>query len=154
MLILLPHSPGWAILAQSINFDSLQFSATSDSFTIVSPGSLIDRALSAEEAAGLGLNMYAHRWAPLPSDPSVQVPARVSIYLVLVAIAAGVAFLYLSWLFITFLWSKCHRGISSKGPSSIEAGLQAGSVAGSLGASSTLTDNLVEKGAPQAELRG
>jgi hypothetical protein len=85
------------------------------------------------------------------SDPSV--PPRISFYLVLVVIAAGMGFLYLSWLFITLLWSKCRCGISSKGPSSIEAGLQAGSVSGVSGTSPTSTDNLVEKAAPQAELR-
>ncbi|KAF8215266.1 hypothetical protein K438DRAFT_1749328 [Mycena galopus ATCC 62051] len=101
------------------------------------------RALSAEEAVGLGLDITAR-------DSDAVVPARLEIYLVLAVIAAGVGFLYLAWLFIKVLWSRCRHATISKRPSSIEAGLQEGSVSGVSGASS----NLVEKGAPQAELRG
>ncbi|KAF8215281.1 hypothetical protein K438DRAFT_1800993 [Mycena galopus ATCC 62051] len=87
-------------------------------------------------------------------DSDEVVPPRLAIYLVLALIAAGVGFLFLTWLFIAHLWRKCRRRTVRKGPSSIEAGLQVGAVSGVSGAMSTSTDNLVEKGAPRAELGG
>ncbi|KAF8188507.1 hypothetical protein K438DRAFT_1764261 [Mycena galopus ATCC 62051] len=61
------EGPGWIIRAQSIDFDPPQFCATSDLFTVVPPGSLIDRALSAEQA-GLGSNVRDRRLTYFDED--------------------------------------------------------------------------------------